>query len=317
MQSDGASAARGESPARSASRVTDGKPRTLIGLIPAGDDELVLNEVTSTTDGRSRFAKTSGASPVVLRLCRVLDEDPDLAEAVPDAIREQAVRECLARVVSIRPGGWNGAQIPAPSEGIGLLVLSGLLICRVGIGTGSGAELLGEGDLLRPWEGGDEPLTLPVTTGWQMLEPTRLAMLDEAFGRRLARYPQLSARLVGRALERSRNLAVNMAIIHHARIDVRLHMLFWHLAKRWGRVRPEGVGLPLRLTHSILAELVAARRPTVTSALSELTRRELVRAMDGGWLLFGEPPGELLELTPVLSSPASEEAPGSTVTGVT
>ena len=51
--------------------------------------------------------------------------------------------------------------------------------------------------------------------------------------------------------------------------------------------------LPLRLTHSVLADLVAARRPTVTSALSDLSRRGLVRSMDEGWLLAGDPPAEV------------------------
>ena len=85
---------------------------------------------------------------------------------------------------------------------------------------------------------------------------------------------------MGRALERSRSLAINMAIIHQARVNVRLLMLLWHLADRWGRVRSEGVALPLHLTHSVLADLVAARRPTVTSALSELARQELVMPLD-------------------------------------
>jgi CRP/FNR family transcriptional regulator, cyclic AMP receptor protein len=136
-------------------------------------------------------------------------------------------------------------------------------------------------------------------------------VLDEACTERLARYPQLIGRLVGRALERSRNLTVNMAIVHQARVDVRLHMLFWHLAARWGRVGSDGVSLPLRLTHSVLADLVAARRPTVTSALSELARHGLVRAVDGGWLLSGDPPGELLELAAVASDLAAEAASDS------
>jgi len=123
-----------------------------------------------------------------------------------------------------------------------------------------------------------------------------MAVLDEAFARRAARYPELSGWLVGRALERSRNLAVNMAIVHQPRVDVRLHMLFWHLATRWGRVRSEGVTLPLRLTHNVLADLAAARRATVTSALSDLARRDVVRTVEDGWLLTGDPPSELLEL---------------------
>jgi CRP/FNR family cyclic AMP-dependent transcriptional regulator len=231
-------------------------------------------------------------------VCRVLDEDRGLAEAVPVEHRERAIAECIARTVSIPEGLWSGAHTPAPGEGIGLLVLDGLLIRHVGIDQVFGAELLGEGDLLRPWQGADEPSILPQTTGWRVLQPTRMAVLDEAFARRLVRYPQLTGRLVGRALSRSRNLTVNMAIVHQSRVDVRLHMLFWHLAGRWGRVRNDGVIVPLRLTHNVLSDLTAARRPTVTSALTELAKRELVRPVNDGWLLSGKPPGELLELSP-------------------
>jgi CRP/FNR family transcriptional regulator, cyclic AMP receptor protein len=231
-----------------------------------------------------------------LEVCRVLDEDADLAEAIPIERREQALRECLAVTVSVPVGRWRASQTPPPGEGIGLLVLRGLLIRRVGVDGRFGAELLGAGDLLRPWQGDGEPPTLPISTGWRVIEPARLALLDERFVRRLGRYPQLSGRLVGRALERSRNLAVNMAIVHQARVDVRLHMLFWHLAARWGRVRSDCVSLPLRLTHNVLADLTAARRPTVTSALSELAKRSLVHQEHDGWLLSGKPPGELLEL---------------------
>ena len=132
-----------------------------------------------------------------------------------------------------------------------------------------------------------------------MIEATRIALLDEPFAERAARYPPLIGRFVARALQRSRNLAVNMAIVHQARVDVRLHMLFWHLAGRWGRVRSDCVVLPLRLTHNVLADLTAARRPTVTSALSDLARRDLVKHVHEGWLLCGNPPGELLELVRV------------------
>jgi CRP-like cAMP-binding protein len=123
-----------------------------------------------------------------------------------------------------------------------------------------------------------------------------VALLDEHVERRFAAFPPLIGLLVGRALDRSRNLAVNMAIVHQARVNVRLEMLFWHLAERWGRVGTEGVILPLALTHTVLADLVAARRPTVTSALSELTRQGVLRPAGDGWLLAGDPPGELLEI---------------------
>ncbi|HEX4436290.1 MAG TPA: Crp/Fnr family transcriptional regulator [Solirubrobacteraceae bacterium] len=227
-------------------------------------------------------------------LCRVLERDPGLADGLPEGLREQAVSECLAKELALPTGRWRGAPaVNGHAGGIGLLVLEGLLVRRVGIEGRFGAELLGEGDLLRPWEGEDELPTLPMTTAWRVLEPARVAVLDEGFAAHLADYPQLAGRLVGRAVGRSRNMAVNMAIVHQARVDVRLHMLFWHLAARWGKVGSGGVTVPLRLTHAVLAELVAARRPTVTSALTALAKRDLVRSTDTGWVLGGEPPGDL------------------------
>jgi CRP/FNR family transcriptional regulator, cyclic AMP receptor protein len=231
-----------------------------------------------------------------LGMCRVLEVDCDLSDAVPPARREQAVRECIATSITIPAGPWRTSRVVLPAEGIGLLVLSGLLIRRVGIYRRFGTELLGAGDLLRPWQADEESPTLPVTARWKVIEPARMAVLDETFVLRLGRYPQLSGPLIGRALQRSRSLAVNMAIVQQARVDTRLHMILWHLAARWGRVRHESVHLPLRLTHSMLADLVAARRPTVTSALSELDRQRLVHHSDDGWELYGKPPRELLQL---------------------
>ncbi len=174
-----------------------------------------------------------------------------------------------------------------------MLVIDGLLIRRAGIEGRFGAELVGRGDLVRPWQGESGSLTLPLSTTWIASERTRLALLDQRFVVLLGRYPALADRVLSRAVRRARHLAVNMAIVHHARVDVRLIMLFWHLASRFGRVRSDGVFVPLRLTHALLAELVAARRPTVTSALSALAKEGSLRPVDDGWLLSRDPPGEL------------------------
>jgi CRP/FNR family cyclic AMP-dependent transcriptional regulator len=241
--------------------------------------------------------------------CRVLREDPELAEAIPGPLRAQAIEDCIAPVRSVTRGRWHpesGAAGWVGPGGIGLLVMEGLLIRRVGVDDRFSAELLGEGDLLRPWQGEEPSGSLSRTTAWRVLEPTRLAVLDEAAARCMAAYPELTGALVARAVERSRSLAINMAIIHQARVNIRLLMLLWHLADRWGRVRSEGVLLPLQLTHSVLADLVAARRPTVTTALTELARQELVEPINRGWLLRGEPPGELLELEPLRVTAGSD-----------
>jgi CRP/FNR family cyclic AMP-dependent transcriptional regulator len=222
-------------------------------------------------------------------VCHPLQEDPELAEAVEPELRATAVAQLVARQLEISPGSWPG--IAAGLDGLGLLVLQGVLALRVGIAGRHSAELVGEGDVLRrPDEQWANP-QLSLTHNWLVLEPVRIAVLDDRFSRQMVHFPNLAGALFARCSMRTRQLAVNMAIVHQARVDVRLHMLLWHLAGRWGRVRSDGIVVPLRLTHSILAELVAARRPTVTSALSELSRNGLVRSVPEGWLLFGPPPG--------------------------
>lgn len=228
-------------------------------------------------------------------VCHVLREDSDLAESIPRPRRERAIRESTARVVELAPGRWDGHE-PATPDGIGLLVLDGLLIRKVCVDGRYGAELLGEGDVLRPWQEDLEPMTFGWTNDWRVLQTTRVAVLDERFARLIGRYPRLAGRLMARAIQRARMLTVNMAIVHQARVDVRLHMLLWFLAGRWGRVRGDGVTLPIRLTHAVLADLVAARRPTVTTALTDLGKQGLVQTVDDGWLLAGRPPGELAGL---------------------
>jgi CRP/FNR family transcriptional regulator, cyclic AMP receptor protein len=228
--------------------------------------------------------------------CHVLREDPELADAIPPARREEAIETCTAREIRMPTGEGVSERSPLES-GLGILVLGGLLIRRVGIDGRFGAELLGEGDLLRPWQWESDSPTLALEMAWSIVEPTRLALLDQDFATRcIGRFPELASALVGRAMQRARNLAVNMAIVHQARVDVRIHMLLWHMAGRWGRVRSEGTVLRMRLTHAVLADLVAARRPTVTSAISELVRAGLVQTTGEEWLLIGEPPGELSHL---------------------
>ena len=222
-------------------------------------------------------------------ICHVLREDPQLIEAIPMPDRDRAAEECIAATAWIPTGPWSGPKTDITRDGIGLLVLHGLLIRHLRVGGRFSSELLGERDLLRPWQG-EGPQTLPQRSDWRVLEPTRVAVLDDRAARRLANYPELTGQLVARAVERSRSLAVNMAIVQQSRTHIRVHLMLWHLADRWGYVSPEGTILPLRLTHDVLADLVAARRPTVSSALAFLARSGVVRPTGKGWLLLGRPP---------------------------
>jgi len=230
----------------------------------------------------------------VAAIARLLDEDPDLGEHLSGERLLAARKACVARTVRVGAGAWNPlVEAGEIRHGIGLLILEGLFVRRVGLAGRFGAELLGEGDLLRPWQREDQGTSIPRTGGWRVLRRGRVAVLDAEFALRAGHYPEVISKLFGRAIIRSRHMAVNMAIIHQPRIELRLHMFFWDLADRFGRVRADGVHIPIRLTHATLGELVAARRPSITKALGDLAERGLVQWTGEDWLLTGGPPVEL------------------------
>jgi CRP/FNR family transcriptional regulator, cyclic AMP receptor protein len=227
-------------------------------------------------------------------LAQVLVRDPDLAAGLEGARLLKAERDLIADTVIAFEGPWNPEEeAEGVRGGIGLLVLEGLIVRRVGRTGRYGAELLGPGDLMRPWQHDGEDVTLPFDTSFRVIEQSLLALLDLRFAARAAPYPEVASALIGRAMQRSRTLVVNMAIAHYPRIDRRLLMLMWHLADRWGRVTPDGIRIPLRLTHQLLADLVASRRPSVTSALQQLTHEGHISRRGDAWILHGEPPTEL------------------------
>jgi CRP/FNR family transcriptional regulator, cyclic AMP receptor protein len=220
----------------------------------------------------------------------VLDEDSELADLVPPPLLQNARQASVAAAVEIEAGRWDARQdADRAREGFGLLALDGVLVRRVGYGGRFGAELLAAGDLLRPWQyDGDESLGFETT--WRVLSGTRLAVLDAGWTERMARYPSIGPALAGRALDRSRRLAAMMAIAQQPRLDERLWMLFWELADRHGRVCPDGVHLELPLTHEVLSHLVAARRPSVSGALTKLAEQGRLRRDGSHWVLSGASP---------------------------
>jgi CRP/FNR family transcriptional regulator, cyclic AMP receptor protein len=224
----------------------------------------------------------------------VLDEDPELGELLGGKRNDAARAASNAGLLQIPIGGWNAiADAPRQGQGgFGLLILDGLVVRRVGFDGRWGAELLGPGDLLRPWEGDEETMgaATPFETYWRVMNPLRLAVLDLSWAARMSGYPQIGGELTGRALKRARRLVMSMAIVQVPRLDDRLWMIFWELAERWGRVHRDGVHLELPLTHELLSHLAAARRPSVSGALTRLGESGRVVRVGRSWVLAGEPP---------------------------
>lgn len=218
---------------------------------------------------------------------RVLEHLDEAVASIAPADRRPAVERCVAPALWISAGPWRVPASAGRDRGwLGLLVIQGLLTRTVEVDGLRAQELLGPGDVLRPWDDDGAARSVPSRAEWRAVEPAAIAVLDDAFARAAAPWPSISSSLIAAALRRSRATSILLALSRARRADDRLVHLFWHLADRWGRVGAQGVHIPLRITHSVLAELVCLRRPTVSTTLAELqSRGQVTRMDDGSWLM--------------------------------
>ena len=141
-------------------------------------------------------------------MAQVLLSDPDLAAGLSGERLRKAERDLIAPTIVAFEGPWEPElEGEGARGGIGLLLLEGLIVRRVGRTGRYGAELLGPGDLMRPWQHDGEDVTLPFGTRFHVIEQSVLALLDLRFAARAAPYPEVTGALVGRAMQRSRTLA--------------------------------------------------------------------------------------------------------------
>jgi CRP/FNR family cyclic AMP-dependent transcriptional regulator len=233
-------------------------------------------------------AQVQGLGRRSIEPVRLPDIDPSLLGRLPPRLAAAAREQLVARAVRLDAGRWD----PRPGElhgdfrdWLGLLILDGLIVRGVDVDGLRCCELLGPGDVLRPWDD-DGSATLATVATWRVLEDAKLALLDQAFARRACRWPSVTAELIRRTMSRSRSLTISLAITQARRADVRVRTLFSHLADRWGRVTPRGVVLTAKLTHSMISQLTGLRRPTVSLTLTELERAgEIVRVSKDTWLI--------------------------------
>lgn len=216
----------------------------------------------------------------------LLDVDVELAEELDIRMRLAARSSVTAMTFETPPAQLALADwLALASSGPGLLVLDGVIAADVQVGDRITAELIGAGDLIQPWHYDDAELDCEV--GWRALLPTRFAVLDVGFEQRVQPWPQITGALLRRAGNRTRRLNVQRAIAAQPRLEVRLALLMWHLAARWGKVEPGGVRLCLPLTHQLLGRLISAERPSVSHALARLAQAGLLSGQGDDWHLYG------------------------------
>lgn len=227
----------------------------------------------------------------------VLDADPELGSALTDEEQELAQRHAVAHAYALPKGLLSSIPQPVGEDAqvFGLLIISGLVVHEVEVAGRYTAELLGRGDLIRPWDE-DHLHPLPGVARWTVLQPARVAALDRRFAAVAGRFPSILETLSARADTRARMLVLQRTLSQIPRVDARVLAMLWQLADRWGTVTPDGVQLPIALTHELIAKLVGARRPSVTTAIGSLADRRLVERIQGGWRLLGDPVAVLPEM---------------------
>jgi CRP/FNR family transcriptional regulator, cyclic AMP receptor protein len=229
---------------------------------------------------------------------RLLDEDPDLRTGLEAGDAQAAIDHSVVRVAPVSAGHWQPPDHKRDPAAFGVYIVEGVLARNVTVGGRTCAELLGPGDILRPWvRSASEAASIESTVVWTVTTATAMALLDGAFIRRMAQWPEVISALGDRVMLRTHWLAFHLAVCHMRRVDERLLIVLWHLADRWGHVTPSGVVIPLPLTHALLAKVVGAQRPTVSTAIADMQREGLVsRREDRTWVLYGTAPEKLAEL---------------------
>jgi CRP/FNR family cyclic AMP-dependent transcriptional regulator len=212
-------------------------------------------------------ATSARPSPLVPRgaiAVRVLELDPDLGEGLESRDWPMAVAASVAPAFDFDRGAWQ--FLPRPDRGsFGALIVSG---------SGTGQEL-----------------ATPSIANSAVVAPLRVALLDRAFALRTARWPEIHAAIVQRLVARARRLSLQAAINAVTRVEDRLELTLWHIAQRFGHVTPQGILLELPLSHAQLADVLAAQRPSVSTAVGRLQAQgRAIREDRHRWRLMGGPP---------------------------
>jgi CRP/FNR family transcriptional regulator, cyclic AMP receptor protein len=190
--------------------------------------------------------------------------------------------DLLSRCPVIVPSAGDPVGVP-PGTSL-LLIASGLVASTLRLPHRRVVTFFaGEGDLLpRPAAG----------TTLEALCPSRVIVVDVQTRRALLADPEAAGAIIdglaAAVLEREESLSQLAEVVHRDRVLAKLVQL----ARKFGRVTPDGVRLEIPLTHQLLADAVGAARETVSVALRDLQRNGTVERRGRRYVLK-VPPGDL------------------------
>lgn len=218
---------------------------------------------------------------------RLLEFDADLgADLGPEQLAE-AQRQVVLPTLALDRGTWEtsalGEAAGVQGEVRGFLVLAGAASVDLALFGQVCTRLITPRELilLDGWQVD----SIPVEASWTVLDPARLAILDDRLAVIAARWPGLMTSILKRAAQQVRHTLLQQAISQLPRVEDRLLALLWSIADRQGVVRGDGVWVHLPVTHATLAQMIGARRPTVSIGLRVLSDQGYITAGEDGWLI--------------------------------
>jgi len=236
----------------------------------------------SAPDARDRGEPTWSARGV-----RLLDVDPDFGAELTAEEFAEVQQHLVLPTVRLEKGLWSTARLREArgvhGEPRGFMVITGTVSIDLAIAGQVCTRLITSRELvlLDGWEQD----SIPVRAGWSVLDVATLAILDQRLAIIGSRWPGLMNAILKRAAQQVRHALLQQAISQLPRVEDRLLALLWSIADRQGTVRADGVWVHLPVTHATLAQMIGARRPTVSLGLRALTERGQLRAEGSGWLI--------------------------------
>lgn len=229
--------------------------------------------------GNRALAESNGTTPWL----SLVELDAELNVHEP-GWSAPGTRRLAARALHLAAGPFElRSFVSDPSGWLGLLITEGQLLVEIEAGRGPTGWLVGPDDLLRPWE--MDELALTADASWTALSECSIVLLDADFARRTLGIAEVSRSLLTKSAQSTHWLLAKSLITATPVIEERLLLLFALIGERWGRATPDGVSISLPLTHRVLASLVGARRPSVSTALGALDEEGLIsRVPRDGWL---------------------------------
>ena len=253
-------------------------------------------------DGSRHDRRPASRSP---RGVRLLDVDPRLGERLSATQWASAHERVVLPTIEAARGAWDPERLTA-ADGLlgdvcGFMVIEGMALMAVALGGRSCLRLVGPGDVVLL--GDTAPGPIPVTRNWQIRSRAQFLVFDQRLGTIAHYWPALFAAVLARAAQHANLAFLQQAISQLPRVDERLLALLWTLAERYGTTSANGVHVQIDLSHETLAQMIGARRPTVSLGLSRLIDAQLLAIAKDGYLLAPESIRLLSSVAPDESTP--------------